>query len=458
MPNGQRSDGRSRPTATCYWAAGAARCRRFDHAGCAECLHARTNDYDRREGRRHDSRGCMMIWAWHTPMRSAVMALRRLRRFARLDWGQTRGPTPSRRPSSGPVANHEASALSCTVWRLVSSDKGSPISDRRACGACALRATICATVIRLRGPTHAIFRKVSPLLAWQRGSSRDCYPTVDRQNLARDHARFVTSEIKRRVGDVAGFDQAEQMRVSKPGQSGVSGYQLFDPLGHGRRRRNSIDANPLWRIGDSQRTGDCGNPALCRRIAITAGDPHQRNIRAHVDHRTASGLDKFGDPEPATKECAVKVELYRPPEFIERRVDCRIVPRGRPAGVIMEHVEMAELVDGRADRCLQAVGVGHVGADRNRLVSSKVSGLLAGLAVDLGDCDLRTFAGEQNCGSAADAITGACDEGHPACKPWHRSLLLDRKVEIARGPAVRVDTLTAADAVASARHRAGAMP
>src|SRR6516164_11320102 len=110
----------------------------------------------------------------------------------------------------------KASALSCTVWRLVTSDNRSPISDRHACGACALRATISATVIGLRGPTHAIFKKVSPSLAWQRGSSRYGYPTVDRQNLARDHARLITGEIKRRAGDVAGFDQAEQMRVGKP--------------------------------------------------------------------------------------------------------------------------------------------------------------------------------------------------------------------------------------------------
>ena len=43
----------------------------------------------------------------------------------------------------------------------------------------------------------------------------------------------------------------------------------------------------------------------------------------------------------------------------------------------MEHVETAELADGRPDRCLQAVGVGHVGADRNRLVPSEMSGFFA---------------------------------------------------------------------------------
>ena len=44
------------------------------------------------------------------------------------------------------------------------------------------------------------------------------------------------------------------------------------------------------------------------------------------------------------------VELDRPPEFIERRVDRRVVPRGRAARIVMEHVETAELVDGCADR------------------------------------------------------------------------------------------------------------
>ena len=86
-----------------------------------------------------------------------------------------------------------------------------------------------------------------------------------------------------------------------------------------------------------------------------------------------------------------------------------------------------------------------------------MSGFFARPGIDLGDGDLRTFAGEQDCGSAADAVTGASDEGHLASEPWHRSLLLDRKFENSLRPTVRMDTLTAA-AVARARHRAGAMP
>jgi len=53
-------------------------------------------------------------------------------------------------------------------------------------------------------------------------SSRDGYPAVDWQNLARDHARFVAGEIKRHVSDIVGLDQAEQVRVGKLRQRGVS--------------------------------------------------------------------------------------------------------------------------------------------------------------------------------------------------------------------------------------------
>jgi len=49
------------------------------------------------------------------------------------------------------------------------------------------------------------FTKV--LLVCGATSSRDGHPAVDRQDLARDHAGFVTSEIKRCACDVVGLDQ-----------------------------------------------------------------------------------------------------------------------------------------------------------------------------------------------------------------------------------------------------------
>ena len=161
------------------------------------------------------------------------------------------------------------------------------------------------------------------------------------------------------------------MRVGELGQPGIAGDQPPHPVGHRRRRRDRVDADFLRRVGDGERAGDRGDAAFRRGVAIPARHPHQRNVRAHIDHRPAARLDQLGDAEAAAEKCAVEVELDRPPEFIERGVDRGIVLRGRAAGIVVENVEAAELVDGGADRRLEDVGVGDVGADRDRFVSRR---------------------------------------------------------------------------------------
>jgi hypothetical protein len=54
---------------------------------------------------------------------------------------------------------------------------------------------------------------------------------------------------------------------------------------------------------------------------------------------------------------------------------------------------------------------GNIGADRDRFVSSEVSGFLAGPSIDLSNGDSGALAGELDCGSATDPVTGAGDEG-----------------------------------------------
>ena len=73
--------------------------------------------------------------------------------------------------------------------------------------------------------------------------------------------------------------------------------------------------------------------------------------------------------EAVPEKRAVKIELDRPPQFIERRVDRGVVLCGTAAVVFVEHVEAAEPVDGGADRRSQAVGVGHVGTDRDQILT-----------------------------------------------------------------------------------------
>jgi ABC-type nickel/cobalt efflux system permease component RcnA len=76
-----------------------------------------------------------------------------------------------------------------------------------------------------------------------------------------------------------------------------------------RARETKKSQEMRWGVGDSERPGNCGDPALCRCVAIAAGDPHQRDVRAHVDHGPSTSLDQFGNAEPAPEKCAVKIEL-----------------------------------------------------------------------------------------------------------------------------------------------------
>src|ERR1700730_8235212 len=115
------------------------------------------------------------------------------------------------------------------------------------------------------------------------------------------------------------------MRVGEPGPRRIAYDQSLNPIGHRRRRRNRVDADPLWRIGDGERTGDRSDPAFCRGVAIPAGNPHECHVRAHVDHRAAAGLDELRNPEAAAEKGTVEVELDSPPEFVEWGVDRGIV-------------------------------------------------------------------------------------------------------------------------------------
>src|SRR6516165_5121199 len=98
------------------------------------------------------------------------------------------------------------------------------------------------------------------------------------------------------------------------------------------------------------------------------------------------------------------------------------------------------------NRCLQTTRIGHVGTDRDCLVAREVSGL-----VDLGNGDFCPFSGEQDRCGAADPATGARDESHFACEPWHRFFLLDRKFENSPKPSVHMNCLNRR--TASARER-----
>ena len=132
-------------------------------------------------------------------------------------------------------------------------------------------------------------------------SSGNRHAAVHRIDLPGDHAEFVGCEKQRHVGDVLRFDQAEQMRVRQLVERGVAGDQLAHAIGHRRRWRDGVDAHLLRRELHRHRAGHRRDPALRGGVAIAAGDAHQRDVRRHVDDRTAAGLDDRRDAERGSR-------------------------------------------------------------------------------------------------------------------------------------------------------------
>src|SRR5713226_5761914 len=147
---------------------------------------------------------------------------------------------------------------------------------------------------------------ISPFRKFAGSGSRNRHAAVHWQDLPGDHARLVGGQIEGALGDVARLYEAEEVRVGELLQCGVARHQRLDALGHRRRRGDRVDPHPLRRIGDGERAGDRGDPALGGGVAVAPRDPHQRDVRAHVDDRAAARFDDRGDAEATAQKGAVE--------------------------------------------------------------------------------------------------------------------------------------------------------
>src|SRR5271165_4057362 len=85
------------------------------------------------------------------------------------------------------------------------------------------------------------------------------------------------------------------------------------------------------------RTCCAANSTARERVsaAVAPRDPHQRKIRRHVDHRSATRLDNRRNAEPATQERAEQIELDDAPELGDWRIHRRVVLLRRAAGIVV---------------------------------------------------------------------------------------------------------------------------
>jgi hypothetical protein len=143
------------------------------------------------------------------------------------------------------------------------------------------------------------------------------------------------------------------------------------------------------------------NAALCRGVAIATGDPHQRDIRRHVDHRAAARTDDLGMPTRHPRKVPNRSSRMTR-QNLDRCLDHGVVLRRRAAGVVVQHVQCAELLHRRADRCLQARLVGHIGANGDRVVARECAVSSPAAAASISAIATRAFTREQDRGLHAD--------------------------------------------------------
>ena len=150
--------------------------------------------------------------------------------------------------------------------------------------------------------------------------------------------------------------------------------------------------------------------------------PIRGNVGRHVDDRSAAGPDDRRNAEPAAEEGSEKIEFDDAPEFHDRRLDDGVVDVGGAAGVVVENVQRAIVVQGRIDRRFHAGFDRHVGRHRDTIAAGlddHLSDLFSGRLVELGDDDFRALGGHRLGGGAADAGARTGDECDLAGQTWH---------------------------------------
>ena len=150
--------------------------------------------------------------------------------------------------------------------------------------------------------------------------------------------------------------QRDQRRVGGPHRRRVDSlgrsrlHELLRPLGHGGTGQDRVDADPVGPELDREALGDSGDRMLRGAVVEQPGAARSDRVdRADVDDRAAVAL--LAHPPGGrlrAEEHSLDVHRLDAAELLEREAVEQQV--GEDAGVVDEHVEPAERLDGGAAR------------------------------------------------------------------------------------------------------------
>ena len=123
----------------------------------------------------------------------------------------------------------------------------------------------------------------------------------------------------------------------------------------------------------------------------------------------------------AAEEDALRVHVLDPLPRLHARVEHRAVVAGRDAGVVVENVDAAEALGGRAVHRGDVLLRGDVAAERDYVALGVVGGLLDESLVDVRRAHQGPLAGEEQRGLAAHAAPRAGDHADLSVEPSHHA-------------------------------------
>ena len=243
---------------------------------------------------------------------------------------------------------------------------------------------------------------------------------VDEQGLAGHERRLVAGEEQGAVGDLDRLAEAAHRHVHEAALAlGLVGQELGEQRREHRSGAQRVGPDALAGVDHGDLAGHRQHRTLRRRVGdLRRRRAHVGDERGDVDDAAATGVEHRRDAVPAAAGDAgdVDVEGLRP--RLVGRVRRAVVVAGGDAGVVVEHVEAAERLDGERHRGGDAVVVTDVGGDVRGLAARLGDRVDRVVAVgDVGDHHLRALASEELGGDPSEARRGAGDERHLVLQP-----------------------------------------
>ena len=127
--------------------------------------------------------------------------------------------------------------------------------------------------------------------------------------------------------------------------------------------------------------------------------------------------EQIRDAVLAAEEDALRVDVLHSLPRLDRRVEHRAVVGRRDARVVVEHVDTAEALGGLCRHRANAILVGDVHPDRERLAGTERDRFLCGVEVDVGDADASPLRREDDGRLTAHTAAGSRDHANLAVEP-----------------------------------------